>query len=159
MKLLGAGLVLLGAALFLAGRRREERDGLLLMEAISEDLALFSYEITALALPIPRLMENRRESRAGRALWQPVLRYLAEKTLEESWLLAVSKLPGGLPGCLAHLGGVLSVGGETAGRAIAETREALADIIAAQRTVQRERGPVRTSLVLSGAALLILVLI
>ena len=159
MKILGAGLVLLGAAAFLRCRRREEQQRLLLMEAIWEDLALMDYEITALNLPLPQLLAKRCESRAGRELWQPMLEYLRDMPVEESWHLAVSSLPGQLPRCLGHLGGVLTVGGGAVSRAIAETREELAGIIGAERSGWGEREKVRAALVLCAAAMLILVLI
>lgn len=162
MRLLGAALVLLSGVIAYRRRRDGETEALRLGEALYGDLAVLGYRICVLRQPVPEILEDcLRPSAAWEALWGPLARALEDREgrLPDCWRRAVEALPPRLAQYLSPMGPLLGVGGERLDRAVEETREELAGFLRAERLRQAQQGRLTAALCLSGACLLILVLV
>ena len=162
MRLIGALLLLGGAGLWCLLRRREGMLPVRVGRALLEDLAVFSYQIRVRRTPLPELLEEVLAQGLGAEyLWRPLAERLAEEgaSLPRCWRESVRTLPEPLGKLLLPLGPLLPAGGERLAAAIEETREELAGFLRAETARQASRGRVTAALCLSGACLLILVLI
>ena len=157
----GAVLILWGAAALFLQRRREELLPLRLGRALLEDLAVLSCQVRVCRTPLPRVLsEHLAEGLGAVWLWRPLLERLGgEEGLPRCWRAAVRALPPPLDRLLAPLGPLLPEGGETLEAAIEETREELTGFVRAEAARQAGQGRITAALCLSGATLLILVLI
>ena len=138
MKWLGAVLVLWGALEGFLLRRREALTPLKVGQALAEDLEVLRCEVCLCRAPLPEILEH---------------------TLTGCWRQAAAGLPDPLQRILAPLGSLLPTGGERLAEAIEETREELTRFLRAERERQAAEGRITAALCLSGASLLILVLI
>ena len=111
--------------------------------------------------PLPEILGKRLDSGLGaERFWRPLLDRLgAEKSLASCWAEAAGALPPPLNRLLEPIGPLLAAGGGPAGRAIEETREELTGFVRAEHIRQVQSGRLSAALCLSGACLLILVLI
>lgn len=161
MKVLGAALILWGAAACFLQRRREELLPLRLGRALLEDLAVLAGRIRLGRTPLPQVLTESLNRGLGAVwLWEPLLHRLgAEEGLPWCWRETVRTLPPPLDRLLAPLGPLLSEDGESLYTAIEETREELTGFVRAEAACQASQGRVTAALCLSGACLLILVLI
>lgn len=163
MKLVGALLVLWGAGGCYFLQRRQSLRPLLVGQAILGDLAVLRYQICVRRAPLPLILEKELTGGAGaEAFWQPLRELLAgsgEGTLPVCWEQAAEKLPGPIRRVLAPLGPLLPAGGRELEQAINETREELTGFLRSERERQAMAGRLTAALCLSGASLLILVLI
>ncbi len=162
MKILGAVLVLLSSGLVYRRRRGWETEELRLGEALYGDLAVLGYRICVLRQPLPELLSGHlADSAAWDGLWGPLLRALetGEEGAPACWRQAAEALPPRLGTYLAPLGPLLAVGGERLDRAVEETREELAGFLRDERQRQAQQGRLTAAVCLSGAGLLILLLV
>lgn len=157
----GAVLILWGAAALFLQRRREELLPLRLGRALLEDLAVLACQVRVCRTPLPRVLsEHLAEGLGAVWLWRPLLERLGgEESLPRCWRAAVRALPSPLDRLLAPLGPLLPEGGETLEAAIEETREELTGFVRAEAARQAGQGRITAALCLSGACLLILVLL
>ena len=157
----GAVLILRGAAALFLQRRREELLPLRLGRALLEDLAVLACQVRVCRTPLPRVLsEHLAEGLGAVWLWRPLLERLGgEEGLPRCWRAAVRALPPPLDRLLAPLGPLLPEGGETLEAAIEETREELTGFVRAEAARQAGQGRITAALCLSGACLLILVLL
>jgi hypothetical protein len=157
----GAVLILWGAAALFLQRRREELLPLRLGRALLEDLAVLACQVRVCRTPLPRVLsEHLAEGLGAVWLWRPLLERLGgEEGLPRCWRAAVRALPSPLDRLLAPLGPLLPEGGETLEAAIEETREELTGFVRAEAARQAGQGRITAALCLSGACLLILVLL
>ena len=157
----GAVLILWGAAALFLQRRREELLPLRLGRALLEDLAGEHRQVRVCRTPLPRVLsEHLAEGLGAVWLWRPLLERLGgEEGLPRCWRAAVRALPPPLDRLLAPLGPLLPEGGETLEAAIEETREELTGFVRAEAARQAGQGRITAALCLSGACLLILVLL
>ena len=161
MKGLGILLVLWGTGYFCLQQRR---DGLLPVQvgrAILDDLSVVGYQIRVCRTPLPDILEGAHGLGAD-WLWRPLLERLRSegaRGLPWCWQETAAALPPPLDRYLAPLGPLLPAGGERLAAAIEETREELAGFLRDETDRQASRGRVTAALCLSGACLLILVLI
>ena len=157
----GAVLILWGAAALFLQRRREELLPLRLGRALLEDLAVLSCQVRVCRTPLPRVLsEHLAEGLGAVWLWRPLLERLGgEEGLPRCWRAAVRALPPPQDSLLAPLGPLLPEGGETLEAAIEETREELTGFVRAEAARQAGQGRITAALCLSGACLLILVLL
>ncbi len=161
MRGLGALLVLWGAGYVCLQRRREGLLPVRVGRAILEDLAVVDYQIRACRTPLPDILEGAQGLGAD-WLWRPLLERLQSegaRGLPWCWHETVAALPPPLGRYLAPLGPLLPAGGGRLAAAIEETREELAGFLRAEAARQASQGRVTAALCLSGACLLILVLI
>ena len=157
----GAVLILWGAAALFLQRRREELLPLRLGRALLEDLAVLACQVRVCRTPLPRVLSEHLAEGLG-AVWlgRPLLERLGgEEGLPRCWRAAVRALPPPLDRLLAPLGPLLPEGGETLEAAIEETREELTGFVRAEAARQAGQGRITAALCLSGACLLILVLL
>ena len=165
MKLIGAALVLCGAGYAWAQRRREDLRPIRVGRALLGELAVLRYQICVLRRPLPDLLEGELTEGLGAAVfWGPLLARIREAgqvgaSLPECWRSAALGLPPPLGRILAPLGTLLPVGGSRLDAAIEETREELAGFLRQETGRQAQRGRISAAVCLSGALLLILVLI
>lgn len=162
MKVLGAALVLFGAALLFVLRRRESLLPLQVGQAVAADLAVLRWQVCVCRRPLPEIcMDILTDGPGAVYLWEPLGRYLQEEghTLPGCWVRAAENLPAPLGRLLAPLGPLLPAGGERLADAVEETREELARFLRAEMERQADCGRITAALCLSGACLLILVLI
>lgn len=160
MKLLGALLVLGGAAGCFVQRRRQDMLPLRIGQALLGDLEILRYQVCACRTPLPLILERELCRGIGaEVLWQPLSRALEREALPGCWEEAAQALPQPLGRILSPLGPLLPIGGEALGRAIEETREELTRVLRAERERQAMAGRLTAAVCLSGACLLILVLI
>ena len=163
MKWLGAVLVLWGALEGFLLRRRERLLPLRVGQALAEDLEVLRCGVCLCRAPLPEILEhNLAEGAGARYLWGPLAALLSEageRSLTGCWRQAAAGLPAPLRRILAPLGTLLPTGGERLAEAIEETREELTRFLRAERERQAAEGRVTAALCLSGASLLILVLI
>jgi len=163
MKWLGVLLILWGAGGFFLLRRRESLLPLKVGQALAGDLEVLRCEICLCRAPLPDILANSLAAgEGGRYLWGPLARLLpeaAERSLAGCWREAAQNLPEPLGRILAPLGPLLPVGGERLAAAIEETREELTGFLRAERERQAVEGRITAALCLSGACLVILVLI
>ena len=163
MRAVGAALVLWGALLLYRTRRQESTLPLRVGQAVLADLAVLRYQVCVCRRPLPEICGGfPPDSLSALLLWEPLGRRLgdgAEKTLPDCWARASAGLPPPLDGYLAPLGPLLAAGGERLSAAIEETREELTGYLRAETARQAEQRRITAALCLSGACLLILVLI
>lgn len=165
MKLAGSVLLLLSAGGLCLLRRREAMLPLRLGRALLEDLAALAYQIRVCRRPMPVLLEEYlTEGLGAEWLWQPLLAQLqlADKngtTLSRCWQSAVQGLPPALKRLLAPLGTALGMDGEQLSVAVEETREELTRFLREETSRQASQGRITAALCLSGALLVILVLL
>jgi len=164
MKLIGALLVLWGAGSCYFLRRRQRLRPLWAGQALLGDLAVLRHQICVRRTPLPVILERDLTGGAGaEAFWRPLGELLTdpnrEKALAACWVLAAEGLPEPLGEILAPLGPLLPAGGTELEQAINETREELTGFLRAERERQATAGRLGAALCLSGASLLILVLI
>lgn len=160
MRLLGVLLVLGGAAGGFFLRRRQDMLPLQIGQALLGDLAVLRHQICVRRAPLPLILEQELRDGAGaEALWRPLARDLERDALPRCWERAVAALPQPLERVLGPLGPLLPVGGEELEQAIEETREELTRVLRAERERQDMAGRLTAAVCLSGACLLILVLI
>ena len=162
MRALGAALVLWGAGRLYCIRRRESTLPLRVGQAVLADLAVLRYQVCVCRRPLPEICGLfPPDSLGALLLWEPLGRCLgetAEMTLPDCWAKALAGLPPPLAGYLAPLGPLLAAGGERLAAAIEETREEMTRYLRSETARQAEQGRVTAALCLSGACLLILVL-
>lgn len=163
MRVLGALLILSGAAGACLLRRREQLLPLRLGRALLGDLAVLSYQIRVCRAPLPEILEGPLSGGPGaQRLWRPLLERLeaeGEQGLAACWSQAVRPLPPPLGVLLEPLGPLLPAGGERLAGAIEETREELTGFLREEAARQASQGRVTAALCLSGGCLLILVLL
>ncbi|MDE7244652.1 MAG: hypothetical protein K2O18_11865 [Oscillospiraceae bacterium] len=162
MKLLGTILILLGAAGLFILRRREGLLPLRVGQAVAADLAVLRREICVCRRPLPEICTEILTDGPGAAyLWGPLGRYLQENecSLPDCWARAAAALPAPLGPLLAPLGPLLPAGGEQLADAVEQTREELSRFLRAEAERQAACGKITAALCLSGACLVILVLI
>ena len=161
MRGLGALLVLAGSGMAWVLHRREATLAMRLGEALLEDLAVLRYHVCVCRDPLPEILGKRLDSGLGaERFWRPLLDRLgAEKSLASCWAESAGALPPPLDRLLEPIGPLLAAGGGPAGRAIEETREELTGFVRAEHIRQVQSGRLSAALCLSGACLLILVLI
>ena len=161
MRALGAVLVLLGAAGGYLTRRREQALPLRLGRALLGDLAALDYQIRFCRAPLPALLAGM-EGPGAQWLWRPLAQALEQAGpggLAACWAAAAAGLPRPLDRYLAPLGAMVPAGGSCLSAAIEETREELAGYLREETARQAQQGRVTAALCLSGACLLILVLL
>lgn len=162
MKLAGALLLLGGAAWWSLLRRREGMEPVKAGRALLEDLAVLRCQIEICRTPMPELLRDMLSGGpGGDMLWKPLEAMLAREGayLPECWREAVGGLPPPLDRMLAPIGPLLPAGGEALGEAVEETREELARFLQEESVRQAARSRVTAALCLSGAGLVILVLL
>ena len=164
MKLIGALLVLWGASAGYLLHRRQRLRPLRVGQALLGDLAVLRHQICVRRTPLPVILERDLADGTGaEVFWRPLGELLAdpcgENALPNCWTLAAAGLPAPLEEMLAPLGPLLPVGGAELERAVNETREELAGFLRSERERQAAAGRLSAALCLSGASLLILVLI
>ena len=155
MRALGAALVLLGAAGGYLLRRREQ------LLPVRLGRAVLDYQIRFRRRPLPALLAGM-EGLGARWLWQPLAEALERQETEGlpgCWARAAAGLPPPLDRYLAPLGPMVPAGGACLSAAIEETREELTGFLREEAARQAQQGRVTAALCLSGATLLILVLI
>lgn len=160
-KLWGAALVL-SASLwaYLLWRRRSVLP-LEVGQALLDGLAILRYEVCVRRTPLPELLSGRLKDGLGGAwLWEPLGASLAgEPDVRRCWESAVGRLPPPLDRLLEPVGPLLPAGGPPLETAIEETREELTRYLREARAAQAAQGRIAAAVCLSGACLLILVLI
>ena len=163
MRVLGALLILSGAAGACLLLRREQLLPLRLGRALLGDLAVLSYQIRVCRAPLPEILEGPLSRGPGaQRLWGPLLERLeaeGEQGIADCWSRAVRPLPPPLGKLLAPLGPLLPAGGEPLSAAIEETREELTRFLREETVRQAAQSRITTALCLAGACLVILVLI
>jgi len=161
MKWAGALLVLAGAWGCCLLWRRTASQPLRVGQALLGDLSVLSYQICVRRAPLPEILSERLCAGEGAVwLWGPLAAGLeGERPLPECWTEAAGRLPGRLPELLEPLGALLPAGGERLSAAVEETREELHRYLREERAELAARGRIAAALCLSGASLLILVLV
>ena len=157
----GALLILLGSAMAWVLHRRETTRAMRIGEALLGDLAVLRYHVCVCRDPLPEILGTQLCGGLGAEhFWGPLLdRLEEEKPLALCWAEAAGALPAPLDRMLAPVGPMLAAGGGLAERSIEETREELTRFIRAEHIRQVQSGRLSAALCLSGACLLILVLI
>ena len=158
MKALGAVLVLLCGLWSYLLRRAQTRLPLTMGRALLGELAVLRHEICAVRRPLPELLE--RGLLQG-PLWESLGCAIrrGEGSLPVCWQRASEGLPQPLDRLLAPIGPHLPQGGEALGHIIDETREELTEYIRTTQAQEAMRGRLTAALCLSGAGLLVLVLL
>ena len=162
MRWLGALLVLAGAGGGCLLRRQGRLTPLRLGQALLVDLGVLSSRVCGMRRPLPDLLARDLTAGPGALwLWQPLLALLREEgmPLSDCWICACGALPSPLGELLAPLGPLLPAGGGALERAVEDVREELAGFLREERARQAVEGRLTAALCLSGACLLILVLI
>lgn len=166
MSALGALLVLWGAGGLYVLRRRQDMLPLRLGRALLEDLAVLRRQICLCRAPLPAILAKELCRGPGaQALWESLARRLERAqagegvSLSRCWTAAVRELPQPLGELLAPLGPLLPAGGGALARAIDETREELTRYLRREQERQSMAARLTAAACLSGAALVILVLI
>ena len=163
MTLLGSGLLLWSAGLCWLLQRRGGRELIQLGEALLEDLAVLKSRACTVCLPLPQILARELSgSMAAQRLWQPFCGMLREGNgahIQDCWDRAVALLPRPLDRLMGPLGTMLSRGGEPLARVIDETREELTGFLRAERQRRATADRLAAALYLSGACMVILVLI
>ena len=160
MKLLGAALVLCGGMLTAFGLRQKEREKLLWLESLLNDLSILRREICVLRTPLPLLLRDLAASASAAAsFWDNFLAILSGRTVAQAWEQALLRLPEDIRRSLLPVGGAISKGGCDLAAVIDETREELAGYLRAEKLRQAAQGRIETALCLSAAGLAVLVLI
>ena len=165
MRAAGILLVLAGAVCAFVLRRREAMRPIRVGRAVLGDLSVLSYQICVLQRPLPELLaETLAAGPAGPFLWRPLLAHIREAeergtSLPACWRQAAEALPPPLGRILTPLGELIPAGGGRLAAAIEETREELTGFLRAETARQAEQGRITAALCLSGACLLILVLL
>jgi len=161
MRVLGALLIFWGAGCLYLQYRRAQLLPVQVGRAILDDLAVVGYQIRFCRSPLPDILEGTQGPGAD-WLWRPLLERLraqGERGLPWCWREAAEALPPPLGRYLAPLGPLLPAGGERLAAAIEETREELTGFLREETARQASKGRVTAALCLSGACLLVLVLI
>ena len=162
MKILGTVLILLGAGGLFVLRRRDSLLPLRVGQALAADLPVLRWQVCVCRRPLPEICTEILTDGLGAAyLWGPLGRYLQERecSLPDCWARAAAGLPGPLGQFLTPLGPLLPAGGKQLADAVEETREELSGFLRAETERQADRGKITAALCLSGACLVILVLI
>ncbi len=161
MKLAGAVLVLLGGGLGYGLCRRQATLAMRVGEALLGDLAVLSYHVCVCREALPVILaEYLGEGLGAVWFWKRLGEALGgERDLAACWAGAAAALPPPLDRMLLALGPLLAAGDELLRRGIEETREELTGFLRAERAKQTQEGRMTAALCLSGASLLILVLI
>lgn len=165
MRALGTVLVLLGGVGLWMQLRREALRPIRVGRAILSDLALLRLEVCTRRRSLPELLETTLDQGLGaETLWRPLGERIrrgrgAGESLPACWAGAVEALPVPLGSILAPMGPLLPAGGERLGAAIDETREELTRFLQTEEERQGQAGRLTAGVCLSGACLLILVLI
>lgn len=165
MKLMGAALVVWSAVCVYLQRRREGMLPVRVGRALLADLPVLSFQICVLRRPLPELLEEALlDSPCAPFFWRPLREHIraaerGEADLPACWARAAADLPGPLGRLTRPLGPLLPAGGERLAAAIEETREELAGFLREETARQAGQGRITAALCLSGALLLILVLI
>ena len=162
MRWLGALLGLAGAG---GGYLLARRESLLperLARALLVDLGVLADGVCCLRRPLPDILgKDLAEGLGAVWLWRPLLEMLKGETgqsLPACWAEVTGQLPAPMDGMLASLGPLLPAGGEALRRAIEETREELTGFLREERSRQAVEARLTAAVCLSGACLLILVL-
>ena len=163
MKLLGSVLILWSAGICCYFDRREGKRLVLLGDAILCDLLVLKSRVCISCIPLPQIIERElAQGLASQQLWEPFHMLLLErkdKGVEACWKEITVQLPSPLDRLLAPLGSMLIRGGEPLERAINETREELTGFLRAERQRRVSADRLTAAFYLSGAGLLILVLV
>lgn len=162
MKIPGALLLLIGAALWCLQRRREGMLPIRVGRALLDDLAVLDYQVRVCRTTLPELLENiLTEGPGAELLWGPLLEKLqsGSSPLPRCWQESVRTLPPPLGKLLSPLGTLLSEGDEILAKAVQETREELAGFLREETARQASQGRITAAVSLGGAVLAILVLV
>lgn len=160
MKLVGATMILLGAAYGYLVYRRTAVRSLQLVRALADDLRVLQCRVCVQRCPLPAVLTgDLGEGLSGACLWRPLAQCLArgQDSLPGCWERTVNALPLPVAQRLAPLGKLLSVGGETLARAIEEAHSQLLRLAQEQEGRQRIRLQLSAAVSFSAAALLILI--
>ena len=162
MRWLGALLMLAGAG---GGYLLARRESLLperLARALLVDLGVLADGVCCLRRPLSDILgKDLAEGLGAVWLWRPLLEMLKGETgqsLPACWAEVTGQLPAPMDWMLASLGPLLPAGGEALRRAIEETREELTGFLREERSRQAVEARLTAAVCLSGACLLILVL-
>ena len=162
MKLLGAALILFGAALqchALLGARRQERAALRELSAALEGL---ERGIRASLMPLPRLLGQRGAGKYADAFFADVLAQLENGTpLPDGWRKAAARTPLGEREQAVLSGLADALGGEEESVCAALTLAAseLSRLEEELRQRERETGRITAALCLGGGAMLCILLL
>ena len=163
MKLVGSFLILWSAGICFLLHRRESRVPILLGQALLADLAVLKSRVCTACMPLPQILESELSAGiAAQYLWRPLRLRLQGgdgACLEACWRLAAAQLPPPMDRMLFPLGPMLSRGEAYLGCVIDETREELTGFLRAERQRRAAADRITAALCLSGASLVILVLI
>lgn len=160
MRALGTALILCAAGAGYVLRRREQLLPLRLGRALLADLSALEWGVCARRAPLPELLADL-EGLGARWLWEPLAAALAgeEESLPACWTRAADRLPPPLDRHLAPLGELLGAGGARLSETIGEARRALGEFLREEEARQAHQGRLTAAVCLSGAGLLILVLL
>jgi len=162
MKLLGVCLIILGSGGYWLVWDRRRKAEMALYRSLLQDLAVLGWNICVRRRSLPDIAATCFPSgAAAERFWLPLLRLLErqELPLNECWRKTAAQLPEPLAGILSSLGELLGVGGNVLQGAIDETREELAGYLQERQRQEAQQGRLAAALCVSGALMLILVLL
>lgn len=162
MKLLGVWLIMLGSGGYWLVWERRRKAEIALYRSLLQDLAVLGWNICVRRRSLPDIAATCFSSgAAAERFWQPLLRLLErqELPLTGCWRAATGQLPEPLAGILGPLGELLGVGGNVLQGAIDETREELSGYLRERQRQEAQQGRLAAALCVSGALMLILVLL
>lgn len=160
MRALGAALILCAAGAGYVLRRREQLLPLRLGRALLADLSALEWGVCARRAPLPALLVDL-EGLGAKWLWAPLAAALEgeEESLSACWTRLTGRLPPPLDRYLSPIGELLGAGGTRLSETIGEARGALGDFLREEKDRQIHQGRLTAAVCLSGAGLLILVLL
>lgn len=161
MKLIGATLIILGAALGYLVRRRSAAQRLQLLRALADDLPLLQWKVCVQRCPLPDILaDDLNDGISGELLWRPLAQRLAQASENFSvcWVQTLDELPVMIAQRLAPLGKLLPIGGDALSVVIDEVHRELLRLVQEEEKRQQLTLRLSAAMSFSAAALLILVL-
>ncbi len=162
MKLMGAVLILFGAAYGNYAYRRSAMWTLHLLRSLADDLPLLQCRICVQRCLLPAILaEDLCHGLGGKHLWVPLAERLARARDPFSlcWEQTMDELPPLIAQRMAPLGKLLPVGGDMLGNAIEEVHRELLLLAREQESRQGVNLRLSAAVSFSAAALLILIFV
>ena len=160
MKLAGVILILVSAGYGYCVHRRKGMQAMRLLRDLTDDLLLLRCRICVQRASLPLILERDLSSGvSGKYIWVPLAARLAraEGAFDECWESLMDELPEGIAQCLAPLGKLLPVGGDTLASAIDEVHSQLVILADEHRRSTAVSLRLSAAICFSSAALFILI--
>ena len=160
MKLAGSILVIFGAVYGYVVNRQAATQTMRLLRALTDDLRLLRCRVCVQRATLPSILaDDLSDGLSGRYLWMPLVARMsrAEGAFADCWDKTMDELPAVIAQCLAPLGKLLPVGGDTLAHAIDEVHRELLALADEQQRSYAVSSRLSAAVCFSAAALFILI--